>query len=257
MARANANKTLFEVRSVRHGGITPPPPSPPPPPPQRIVYNRKQQNYAETQGPVEAPSPKTNTTPPAQTAKKKHAHRPKQQRTNTLGRGGGVCIFLLFGRGRCVFLALWAGPAPPPKQQKMKHAPAQTGKKSPEKPKQQKTPDNKTEINTLTGSSCMISNTIRGVLDSALGPEIILASTTFEGPIKATPKMAQRPTTDPLSSSGCSLGVCTSVVKWLWLLALSFEVQCCCLVPNGQPTDHTDFHRRFCRNYYRDQFFQP
>ena len=35
------------------------PPPPPSPPPQRIVYNRKQQKYAETQGPVEAPSPKT------------------------------------------------------------------------------------------------------------------------------------------------------------------------------------------------------
>ena len=46
------------------------------------------------------------------------------------------------------FLAVWAGPgrawAPAPKQQKKQHAPAQTAKKiTPEKPKQQKKPDNK------------------------------------------------------------------------------------------------------------------
>ena len=47
--------------------------------------------------------------------------------------------------------AVWAGPGPPPKQQKKKAAPAQTAKKiTPEKPKQQKRPDNK-KINTLTG----------------------------------------------------------------------------------------------------------
>ena len=42
------------------------------------------------------------------------------------------------------FFAVWAGPGPPPKQQKQKHAPAQTAKKNtPEKPKQQKIPDSK------------------------------------------------------------------------------------------------------------------
>ena len=52
---------------------------------------------------------------------------------------GGACFFLLFGRA-----------GTPPKQQKIKHATAQTAKKkASEAPKQQKRPDAK-KINTLT-----------------------------------------------------------------------------------------------------------
>ena len=36
---------------------------------------------------------------------------------------------LLFGRVRVLFFAVWAGAGAPPKQQKMKKAPAQTAKK--------------------------------------------------------------------------------------------------------------------------------
>ena len=39
-------------------------------------------------------------------------------------------FFLLFGRGRVIFFAVWAGPGPPPKQQKKERAPAQTAKKN-------------------------------------------------------------------------------------------------------------------------------
>ena len=78
------------------------------------------------------PNSKKKNTPPAQTAKKEHAPspnsknvntptRPNSKNKNTLGRGGGV-FFLLFGRGRVFFFfAVWAGPGPPPKQQKKRH----------------------------------------------------------------------------------------------------------------------------------------
>ena len=38
-------------------------------------------------------------------------------------------FFLLFGQGRVLFFAVWAGATPLPKQQKLKHAPARTAKK--------------------------------------------------------------------------------------------------------------------------------
>ena len=70
------------------------------------------------------------------------------------GGGGwrGACFFLLFGRVRVFFAAVWAVAWPPPKHQKIQHAPAQTAKnETPMKPKQQKRPDNK-NISTLTHS---------------------------------------------------------------------------------------------------------
>ena len=57
--------------------------------------------------------------------------------------GGGRMFFLAVQAGAC-FFAVLAGAWPPPKQQRIKHAPAQTAKlKTPEKHKQPKRPDNK------------------------------------------------------------------------------------------------------------------
>ena len=55
------------------------------------------------------------------------------------GRGGGVFMFLLFGRGRVSF-AVWVGPTPPPNSKKARRPNRKTKK---EKAKQQKRPDNK------------------------------------------------------------------------------------------------------------------
>ena len=74
---------------------------------------------------------------PAQTAKKKTPAQTAKKKI-TLGRGGGVFFFAVWA-GSYFCFAVWAGPGPTPKQQKI----------TPEKPKQQKRPDNK-KINTLT-----------------------------------------------------------------------------------------------------------
>ena len=51
------------------------------------------------------------------------------------------------------FFALWAGPAPPPKQQKIKHAPAQTAKKNDTRNAQTTKKTRQQKINTLTGTA--------------------------------------------------------------------------------------------------------
>ena len=42
--------------------------------------------------------------------------------------GGGSVVFFAVWAGCVFYFAVWAGPRPPPKQQKIKHAPAQTAK---------------------------------------------------------------------------------------------------------------------------------
>ena len=113
--------TQQEKDATRPNSKTPPRPGPP----------KQQQKKTSHPSPAQTEKNKTRTppqqqnmnSPPAQTAKNTHA----------LGRGGCVFIFCCFGGG--VFFAVWAGPAPPPKQQKIKRDPAQRAKKmTPEKP---------------------------------------------------------------------------------------------------------------------------
>ena len=81
---------------------------------------------------VPRPNSKTQNTPPAQTVnknnrpkqqKQSHDHPPKQQKQQHAWKGRRVFFVLLFARGRFIFFAVCAGPAPPPKQQKKSHRP--------------------------------------------------------------------------------------------------------------------------------------